>query len=45
MALDLDNLKKEAEALIASASSLSALEAARVELLGKKGQRREAGGR
>jgi len=42
MALDLDNLKKEAEALIASASSLSALEAARVELLGKKGRLTDA---
>jgi len=38
MALDLDTLLSEAEALIQDADSLDKIEAARVELLGKKGR-------
>lgn len=38
MALDLDALLSEAQALIAEADSLDSIEAARVELLGKKGR-------
>jgi len=38
MALDLDALLSEAQSLIAKADSLDSIEAARVELLGKKGR-------
>ena len=38
MVLDLDTLLSDAKSLIASADSLDAIEAARVELLGKKGR-------
>jgi len=38
MALDLDTLLSEAQSLIAQADSLDRIEAARVELLGKKGR-------
>ena len=38
MALDLDTLLSDAQSLISDANSLDAIEAARVELLGKKGR-------